>query len=569
MNIGRRMVFGFSVLVILCIIIGIVGIFQINAVNANIKTITNKYLLAVEDSREIKYHGNQMSHLMHEFELGEINGTEIEFDLEVEELDEHLTELDSILPEYSLDLEEIRSHFNYMVNDCKSEETGMFDLFEEAFEDIHWVHESVETWENSLFYIRNNANDNLTIETVNLMLYYRDVEEHAMHEYILNRDGSAGTDTITEAEAEFSNLIPTLKNDANASLTAEIDTLLYWHERIDGESAVDRILELIIHYNLAWEESEDLEENYEEMSEHLEELVVQIDASVDQSVNNANLAVFTALTVNIITLCIAIGLGIAIATPTVRGIVKVTRNMESVLKTGTEVSVNVSNMATELAASSSEVNAASEEIASTTQEVSMNTQGQVNSLVEISKMSNNINELAHGMKKSTEDIKRVMELITKISDQTNLLALNASIEAGRAGEHGRGFAVVADEVRKLAEESKNAVDETAKEVKNITNRIGETVELIGGITQDIESATAAGEENSRALEGISASSEQQTASMEEITSTANKLGVLAEDLKSELAKSETGNGKVKKSKEKILKVRTPFKKPKQTETYEE
>ncbi|MCK4778912.1 MAG: MCP four helix bundle domain-containing protein, partial [Candidatus Lokiarchaeota archaeon] len=260
MNIGRRMVLGFSVLIILCIIIGIVGIFQINAVNANIKTITNKYLLAVEDSREIKYHGNQMSHLMHEFELGEINGTEIEFDLEVEELDEHLTELDSILPEYSLDLEEIRSHFNYMVNDCKSEETGMFDLFEEAFEDIHWVHESVETWENSLFYIRNNANDNLTIETVNLMLYYRDVEEHAMHEYILNRDGSAGTDTITEAEAEFSNLIPTLKNDANASLTAEIDTLLYWHERIDGESAVDRILELIIHYNLAWEESEDLEE---------------------------------------------------------------------------------------------------------------------------------------------------------------------------------------------------------------------------------------------------------------------------------------------------------------------
>jgi len=569
MNIGRRMVLGFSVLVILCIIIGIVGIFQINAVNANIKTITNKYLLAVEDSREIKYHGNQMSHLMHEFELGETNGTEIEFDLEVEELNEHLTELDSILPEYSLDLEEIRSHFNYMVNDCKSEETGMFDLFEEAFEDLHWVHESVETWENSLFYIRNNANDNLTIETVNLMLYYRDVEEHAMHEYILNRDGSAGTDTITEAEAEFSNLIPTLKNDANASLTAEIDTLLYWHERIDGESAVDRILELIIHYNLAWEESEDLEENYEEMSEHLEDLVVQIDASVDQSVNNANLAVFTALTVNIITLCIAIGLGIAIATPTVRGIVKVTRNMESVLKTGTEVSVNVSNMATELAASSSEVNAASEEIASTTQEVSMNTQGQVNSLVEISKMSNNINELAHGMKKSTEDIKRVMELITSISDQTNLLALNASIEAGRAGEHGRGFAVVADEVRKLAEESKSAVDETAKEVKNITNRIGETVELIGGITQDIESATAAGEENSRALEGISASSEQQTASMEEITSTANKLGVLAEDLKSELAKSETGNGKVKKSKEKILKVRTPFKKPKQTETYEE
>ncbi|MCK4780791.1 MAG: hypothetical protein KAT57_11405, partial [Candidatus Lokiarchaeota archaeon] len=68
---------------------------------------------------------------------------------------------------------------------------------------------------------------------------------------------------------------------------------------------------------------------------------------------------------------------------------------------------------------------------------------------------------------------------------------------------------------------------------------------------------------SRALEGISASSEQQTASMEEITSTANKLGVLAEDLKSELAKSETGNGKVKEEQSEETseeKKRTGFKK---------
>ena len=34
--------------------------------------------------------------------------------------------------------------------------------------------------------------------------------------------------------------------------------------------------------------------------------------------------------------------------------------------------------------------------------------------------------------------------------------------------------------------------------------------------------------------------------MEEITSTANKLGVLAEDLKSELTKSDGSNGKVQK-----------------------
>ena len=166
--------------------------------------------------------------------------------------------------------------------------------------------------------------------------------------------------------------------------------------------------------------------------------------------------------------------------------------MENVLKTGSDASVNVSNMATELAASANEVNASSEEIASTTQEISRDSQ-----------------EIAT----STADLNNVMQLIKTISDQTNLLALNASIEAGRAGEYGRGFAVVADEVRKLAEESKKAVSETSPKIDVIINKI--------------QGTTAS-------MEGISASTEEQTASMEEIAATANKLGIIAEGLKENL-----------------------------------
>jgi len=44
-------------------------------------------------------------------------------------------------------------------------------------------------------------------------------------------------------------------------------------------------------------------------------------------------------------------------------------NIENVLKAGTETSISVANIATELAASSGEVNAASEEIAATSQEI--------------------------------------------------------------------------------------------------------------------------------------------------------------------------------------------------------
>jgi hypothetical protein len=171
---------------------------------------------------------------------------------------------------------------------------------------------------------------------------------------------------------------------------------------------------------------------------------------------------------------------------------KSTNDMKGVIDAASNASINVANIANELAASASEVNVASEEIASSTLEMTINTQD---------------------VMRSTNEINSVMSIITNISDQTNLLALNASIEAGRAGEQGRGFAVVADEVRKLAEESKGAVRDTNDKIKEVIDKINYSF---------------------CAMEGISASAEQQTASMEEVTSTAHKLGSLAEELKNSL-----------------------------------
>jgi len=176
----------------------------------------------------------------------------------------------------------------------------------------------------------------------------------------------------------------------------------------------------------------------------------------------------------------------------VKLIIQQQETINSVLKTGADSSLNVANMASELAASASEVNASAVEVASAT---------------------NNIANESNEMMRASDDIQKLMDFLINTSDQTNLLALNASIEAGRAGDYGRGFAVVADEVRKLAEGSKKAVSDTGKKVEDIINRIRYT---------------------SASFESISAAAEQQTQAIEEISETANKLGTLAEDLRRNL-----------------------------------
>lgn len=176
----------------------------------------------------------------------------------------------------------------------------------------------------------------------------------------------------------------------------------------------------------------------------------------------------------------------------------------------------------------------------------------VHAMQDVLNMSESLKKQLTQLGDYSNNIGKVVGIISDIANQTKILSLNATIEAARAGSAGHGFAVVAKEIGDLASQTTKATNQVSDSVSMVqssikesiasmektNNLIGDTTTLVNNSGSILKQILELSQDVSHQISSIAAAIEEQTATTNEINRNVDDVNNIAMETSKIMIQSE-------------------------------